>query len=123
MFLENKFMEAYNSSSKGHSVYCTCTTSFSFNFDWSYPMTHVSSGDKKGVIFCSFLLALSCGHGVDNFFQEEHYLVTIFSLKSNLRQKSRNPFESLQYCQYLLASYLNVIYIVAGISTPNFALV
>ena len=51
VFLENKFMEAYSSSSKTYFVYCTNTTSFSFNFDWLYPMTHVSSGDKKGVIF------------------------------------------------------------------------
>ena len=50
MFLENKLMEAYSSSSKRHFVYCTCITSFSFNFDWLYPMTHVSSGDKKGVV-------------------------------------------------------------------------
>ena len=51
MFLENKLREAYSSSSKRHFVYCTCITSFSFNFDWLYPMTHVSSGDKKGVVF------------------------------------------------------------------------
>ena len=44
-------MEAYSLSSKRHFVSCTCTTSFSFNFDWSYPITRVSSGDKKGAIF------------------------------------------------------------------------
>ena len=56
-------------------------------------------------------------------FQEELYIVTIFTLKSNLTHKSRNPLEPPQYCQYSLAPYLNVTYIVAGISTPNFALV
>ena len=57
--------------------------------DWSYPMTHVSSGNKKGAIFSSLLLALS--YGVDNFFQEGRYIVTIFTLKSNLMHKSRPP--------------------------------
>ena len=80
-------------------------------------------GTRKVSIFSSFLLALSCG--VDNFFREGLYIVTIFTLKSNLRQKSRNPLDPLQYCQYSLAPYLNVIliHVVAGISTPNFALV
>ena len=67
-------------------MYCTCITSFYFSFDWLYPMTHVSSGDKKGVVFPSLLLALSCG--VDQFFQEELYIVTIFTSKPNL---SKNP--------------------------------
>ena len=97
-------MEAYSSSSKRHFVYCTYKISFSFNFDWLYPMTHVSSGDNKGVIF--FLTFASSFMWCGQCFQEELYIVTIFTLKSNLTHKSRNPLEPLQYCQYSFAPYL-----------------
>ena len=85
MFLEDKLIEAYSSSSKMHFVYCTCITSFSFNFDWLYPMTYVSSGDKKGVVF--FITFASSFMWCGQFFQEELYI--IFTSKPNLRQKSR----------------------------------
>ena len=35
-------------------MYCACTTSFLFIFDRLYLMTHVLSGNGKGVIFLSF---------------------------------------------------------------------
>ena len=76
-------------------------------------MTDVSSGDEKGVIFLS-LLALS--RSVNNFVQEELFVLKIFTLNKN----QTNPFELPQYCQYLLALYLDIV---ACISTANYALV
>ena len=49
-----------------------------FIFDRLYLMTHVSSRDGKGVIFL-VLMALSCG--VNNFVQEELFVLTIFTDK------------------------------------------
>ena len=43
--------------------------------------------------FFLVLIALSCG--VNNFVQEELFSFTIFTLKGNLRQKSRNPPEAI----------------------------
>ena len=47
-----------------------------FIFDRLYLMTHVSSGTGK-VSFFSVLIALACG--VDNFVQEELFILTTFS--------------------------------------------
>ena len=91
-----------------------------FIFDQLYLMTDVSYGDGK-VSFFSVFLALSSG--VNNFIQEELFILMIITLGGKLRQKSRNPLEPPQYCQYSLALYLNVFYIIAGITTPNFTLV
>ena len=73
-------------------MYSACVTSFSFNFDRLYPMTDMSSGDGKIVIF-SVLLALSCR--MNDFVQEELFTLTIFTLQGNLRQKSRPPWRHL----------------------------
>ena len=120
MFLENGFMETYGLSSKTHCVYCTCATSFSFNFDWSYPMTRVSfGGQERCYFFLSFASSFMwCGQ----LFQDELYIVTIFTFKEKLGQKSRNFLDQLQYFQYSLTLHLNVIFTAASTSTPNFAL-
>ena len=72
------------------------------------------------VSFFSVLIDLS--RGVNNFVKEELFLLTIFLHRETLG-KSRKPLEPPQYCQYPLALYLNVFYIVAGISTLNLTLV
>ena len=46
-------------------------------FDRSYLMTHVSSGNGIGVLF-SVLIALSCG--VNNFVQEEFFILKMITL-------------------------------------------
>ena len=73
--------------------------------------------------FFSVLIARLCG--VNNFVHEELFSLMICTLQGNLRQKSKNPLEPHQYCQYSLPPYINEIYIAAaaGISTSNFALV
>ena len=103
-------------------MYCASATSFLSIFDCLYLMIHVSSGDRKGVIFLSFDSSFMwCEQFCP---QEELFILTIFTLKGNLRQKSRPPPpEPPQYCQYRLVLYLNVFYIVTGISTPNFEVV
>ena len=69
----------------------------------------------------SVLIALSCG--VNNFVQEELFILTILLYRETLGKNAKMPLEPPQYCQYPLALSLNVFYMVAGISTPNFALV
>ena len=82
-------------------------------------MCHMGTGI---VPFFSILLALSCG--LNNFVQEELFILTIFISWGNLGQNPEIPLEPPQYCQYSLALYLNVFfYIVAGISTLNFKFV
>ena len=58
-------------------VYCMRNDLFPI-FDGLYLMTHVSPGDGKSVIFFSVLIALSCG--VNNFVQEELFILKIFTL-------------------------------------------
>ena len=67
---------------------CTAHAQRAFHFDWLDIMIDVSSGDRKSVTFLS-LLALLCG--MNNFVQEELFILTIFTLQGNLRQKCKNP--------------------------------
>ena len=59
-----------------------------FIFDRLYLTTHASSGDGK-VLFFSVSIAPSCG--VNNFVLEELFILTMFILLGNIRQKSRKP--------------------------------
>ena len=68
------------------------------------------------------LIALS--YGVNHFVQEELFILTIFTfIGETVGKNPETPLEPPKYCQYPLALYLNVFYIVAGISTPNCTLV
>ena len=84
-------------------------------------MTHVSFGDGKGVIFLSFHSSFMW---CEQFCPRKNFLFWRFLLyRETLGKNPETVLEPPQYCQYLLALYLNVLYIIAGISTPNFALV
>ena len=88
---------------------CARATSFSFIFDRLYPMTDVSSGDGKGVIFLSFASSFMwCEQFCPGrtFYFDDFYFVD-----KPLAKVQKPPLEPPQYCQYLLALYPDVIYI------------
>ena len=65
-------------------------------FDQLYLVTDMYVyGDGKGGI-SSFLLALSCG--VNNFVQEELFILTNFPLMRNLKQNPETPLKPPRYC-------------------------
>ena len=77
-------------------------------------------GTEK-VSFFSVLLALS--RGEDNFVQEKLLFKRFLLYIETLGKHQEIPLEPPQYRQYPLTRHLDVFYIVAGISTPSFALV
>ena len=99
-------------------MYCACATSF-FPFLIGYILWLMCRLGTGKVPSFSVLIAFSSG--VNTFVQEQLFILTIFTF--TLGKTPETPLESPQYCQYPLALYLNVFYIVAGISIPNFALV
>ena len=52
-----------------------------------------------------------------------YFILSQFLLLRKTLGKIQKPLEPLQYFQYSLTLHLNVIYIVAHTSTPNFALI
>ena len=52
-----------------------------------------------------------------------YFILSQFLFLKKTLGKIQKPLEPLQYFQYSLTLHLNVIYIVAHTSTPNFALI